>query len=80
MPALEVTSKVRDQFIYVTTLLGMFDSVRNEAILHSLDKDLTKVELAREKFLKRKFLDSFALICTVREGRDSVSAVCIEEG
>jgi hypothetical protein len=58
----------------------MLDPVRGEASIHSVDEDPTTTELTREQFLKRKFLDSFALICAVRKGGDSVSAACIEEG
>jgi hypothetical protein len=80
MSTLEVTGRVRSRFIHVATLLSMLDPVRGEASIHSVDEDPTTTELTREQFLKRKFLDSFALICAVRKGGDSVSAACIEEG
>jgi hypothetical protein len=54
--------------------------MRGKASNQSLDEDPAKTELTREQFLKRKFLDSFALRCAVRKERDSVSAACIEEG
>jgi hypothetical protein len=80
MSTLEVAGKVRSRFIHVATLLSMLDPVHGEASTHSLDEDHTKTELTREQFLKRKFLDSFALICAVRKEGDSVLAACMEEG
>jgi hypothetical protein len=58
----------------------MLDPVRGEASSHGLDEDPAKTELTREQFLKRKFLDSLALICAVRKEGDCVSAACLEEG
>jgi hypothetical protein len=80
MGTLEVPEKIRRRFIHAAVLLSMLDPVRGEASTQSLDEDPGKTELTREQFLKRKFLDSFALICAVRKEGDSVSAACMEEG
>lgn len=80
MVTLEVPKKTRHRFIQAAVLLSMLDSVRGEASTQSLDEDSAKMEPSREQFLKRKFLDSFALICAIRKEGDSVSAACMEEG
>jgi hypothetical protein len=77
---IEVPEKIRRRFIHAAVLLSMLDPVRGEASTQSLDEDPAKTELTREQFLKRKFLDSSALICAVRKEGDSVSAACMEEG
>lgn len=78
MTALSVTGKVRKRFLEATVLLGALDEVRGVPAVHSLD--CTENGDDRARFLKRKFLDSFALICANRKGGDSVSAACMEEG
>lgn len=47
-------------------------------LLHTLDP--VHGEQEREQFLKRKILDSFALLCAASKGGDNVSAACMEEG
>lgn len=78
MVSLTVTGKVRNRFVHAAVLLRTLDPVRGEPTAHPLD--LNDIGLTREHLLKRKFLDSFALICAVRKGGDSVSAACMEEG
>jgi hypothetical protein len=80
MATFEVPQKIRRRFIHAAVLLSMLDPVRDEASTQSLDDDPGKPEPTREQFLKRKFLDSFALICAVQKEGDSVSAACMEDG
>jgi hypothetical protein len=67
------------RFVVVTTLLSLIDPVRGEPTVHSLDThphDSSWTPLQSQK----KFLDSFALICsTSRKGADTASAVCLEQ-
>src|SRR5258708_39522451 len=80
MATLEVPEKIRHRFIHAAILLSMLDPVRDEASTQSLDDDPAKPVPTREQFLKRKSLDSFALICAVQKEGDSVSAACMEDG
>jgi len=75
-----ISGNVRDRFVQVAVLLHMLDPVRGEPTAHGLDQGQNAVETTREQLLKRKFLDSFALICATKKGGDSVSGACIEEG
>lgn len=68
------------RFVIVSTLLSLIDPVRGEPTTHSLDRhhhdDSWKLDL-----LQKKFLDSFAFISsTSRQGKDTASAVCLEQG
>ncbi|KAL1845423.1 hypothetical protein Plec18170_009779 [Paecilomyces lecythidis] len=78
MTPLCVTGKVRSRFMHAAVLLRSLDPVRGEPTSHDLD--LNDASQNRERVLKRKFLDSFALICAAEKGGDSVSAACLEEG
>ncbi|KAF6517537.1 hypothetical protein HZS61_003098 [Fusarium oxysporum f. sp. conglutinans] len=78
--AFEVTGNVRNRFVQAAVLLYLLDPVRGEPVAHGLDRDTNDIESSRDGLLKRKFLDSFALICAVRKDGDTVSAVCMEEG
>jgi hypothetical protein len=60
-------------------LLSLIDPVRGEPTVHGLDFQSSETETDRERFLKCKFLDSFALICATKKDGESVSAACIEE-
>lgn len=80
MTPMELTVNVRNRFVQAAVLLRMLDPVRGEATAHGLDQDIHEMTTPRERLLKRKFLDSFALICAVRKDGESVSAVCMEEG
>lgn len=80
MTPMELTVNVRNRFVQAAVLLRMLDPVRGEATAHDLDQDIYKMTTPRERLLKRKFLDSFPLICAVRKDGESVSGVCMEEG
>lgn len=75
-----ITGKIRERFVQVAVLLHLFDPVRGEPTIHGLDQDPHEVGAPRERLLKRKFLDSFALLCATEKDGDSVSAACMEEG
>jgi hypothetical protein len=78
--SLEITGNVRDRFVEVTTLLYLLDPVRGEPTAYGLDQDAPNLQTPIEQALKRKFLESFALICATRQDRDAVSAACLETG
>ncbi|EAS27231.2 uncharacterized protein CIMG_10433 [Coccidioides immitis RS] len=78
MDSLVITGRLRNRFLEAATLLHALDPVRGEPTTHGLEIDGALQE--RERFLKRKFLDSFALLCAPSKGGDSVSAACMEEG
>ncbi|KAF1974407.1 hypothetical protein BU23DRAFT_579833 [Bimuria novae-zelandiae CBS 107.79] len=80
MSAMRITGNVGDRFIQAAVLLHMLDPVRGEPTTHGLDQDPHEIETPRERMLKRKFLDSFALLCATKKDGDSVSAACMEEG
>ena len=80
MALIGITGNVRNRFIQAAVLLRMLDPVRGEPTIHGLDQDPHEIGIPRERLLKRKFLDSFALICAVKKDGDSVSAACMEEG
>lgn len=72
--------KAHKRFVIVSTLLSLIDPVRGEPTTHSLDRH-PHDDLRRLEQLQKKFLDSFALICsTSRVGADTASAVCMEQG
>ncbi|KAH8594334.1 hypothetical protein B0O99DRAFT_574074 [Bisporella sp. PMI_857] len=80
MGTIEISGNVRNRFIQVVALLHMLDPVRGEPTVYGLDQDPFEIEGPRERLLKRKFLDSFALVCARYKDGDTVSAACIEEG
>lgn len=80
MAPIGITGNVRNRFVQVAVLLHRIDPVRGEPTVHGLDQDPLEIEPQRERLLKRKFLDSFALICATKKCGDSVSAACMEEG
>jgi hypothetical protein len=77
---LEITGKLRDRFIQAAVLLCIIDPVRGDSSTHGLDHDIHEIETPQERLLKKKFLDSFALLCAIRKDGASVSAACMEEG
>lgn len=77
---LEITGNVRDRFVQGASLLYLLDPVRGEPTAYGLDQDAPNLQTPKEQVLKRKFLDSFALICATRQDKDAVSAACLEEG
>jgi hypothetical protein len=79
--AIGITGNLRNRFIQAAVLLYKLDPVRGEpTAAYGLDQDLQEIESLRERLLKRKFLDSFALVCATRKDGDSVSAACMEDG
>lgn len=80
MTLLEITGNAQSRFIQAAVLLHLLDPVRGEPTVYELDRDLNEVEPQRERLLKRKFLESFALVCATKKDGDTVSAVSIEEG
>ncbi|PVH70607.1 hypothetical protein DL98DRAFT_504443, partial [Cadophora sp. DSE1049] len=77
---LHITGNVRKRFIQAAALLHLLDPVRGEPTAYGLDQESHSIHASRERLLKRKFLDSFALICATEKGADTVSAACLEEG
>ncbi|KAL9127828.1 MAG: hypothetical protein Q9217_003368 [Psora testacea] len=80
MACLGITGNVRNRFIQAAVLLHTLNPVRGEPTAYGLDQDPHDIETPRERLLKKKFLDSFALLCATKKDGDSVSAACIEEG
>ncbi|KAF2137799.1 uncharacterized protein K452DRAFT_235408 [Aplosporella prunicola CBS 121167] len=80
MNSLPITGNVLKRFVQAAVLLHSIDPVRGEPIAYSLDQDSHELAVSRESLLKRKFLDSVALICATKKDAGSVSAACIEEG
>jgi OTT_1508-like deaminase len=80
MAQLEITGNAQTRFIQAAVLLHLLDPVRGEPTAHGLDRDPHEIEPQRERMLKRKFLDSFALISATNKDGDTVSAASIEEG
>lgn len=75
---LGLTGNAQKRFVQITTLLSLIDPVRGEPIAHSLDRHPHDDKQTRDR-LRKKFLDSFALICsTSRQGGETASAVCLE--
>ena len=77
---MELTGNVRNRFVQAAVPLRMLDPIRGDPTVHGLDEDLHEIRTPRERLLKRKFFDSFALICAIKRDGDSVSAACMEEG
>jgi hypothetical protein len=74
-----LTGESHSRFTFVAVLLSMIDPVRGEPTAHSLDRHPHDDNQKQEHVLK-KFLDSFALICSTSErGGETASAVCLEQ-
>lgn len=74
-----VSGEAHDRFVVVSTLLSLIDPVRGEPTTHGLDRH-PHDDVWKHDQLQKKFLDSFALICsTSRKGGDTASAVCLEQ-
>ncbi|KAJ2898050.1 hypothetical protein MKZ38_004218 [Zalerion maritima] len=80
MEIYELTGKYQNRFMLPAVLLRMLDPVRGEPTAYSLDDMSDAAGSLKERVLKRKFLDSLALVCARHKNGDSVSAVTIEEG
>jgi hypothetical protein len=76
----KIQGNLRDRFVQSAVLLRMLDPVRGEPTVYGLDQDPHEIGTERERQLKRKFLDSFALISATKKDGKTVSAACLEEG
>ncbi|GKU22722.1 unnamed protein product [Fusarium langsethiae] len=66
------------RFVLHSALLWLIDPVRGEAT-RSIPDENPDGNLLSARYLKQKFLDSFALICsTSRSGANTATAVCLE--
>ena len=75
-----LTGDTHKRFTVVATLLSMIDPVRGESTVHSLDRH-PHDNARKQEHLQKKFLDSFALVCsTSGKGGETASAVCLEPG
>ncbi len=75
----EVGRPDRKRFVVHSALLSLIDPVRGEPTRTPLDEN-PDVDISGGQQLKKKFLDSFALICsTSKSGAETASAVCLEE-
>ncbi len=75
-----LTGDAHTRFTCVTTLLWLIDPVRGEASVHGLDKHPHDTSW-RKDHLQKKFLESFALVCsTSAKGGETASALCFEDG
>lgn len=78
--ALPITGNIRERFVQTAVLLRLLDPVRGEPTTYGLDQDSHSTQAPRQQILKRKFIDSLALICATRRDADTVSAATLEEG
>ena len=74
-----LTGNALARFVQVTTLLSLIDPVRGEASVYSLDRH-PHDETATKERLQKKFLDSFALICSTAQGEGTECAATMEVG
>ncbi|TLS20443.1 uncharacterized protein PpBr36_11276 [Pyricularia pennisetigena] len=79
MAAYEITGNIQKRFIENAVLLHLLDPVRGSPTANSLDRNADPGE-SRESVLKRKFLDSLALVASTHKNGDKVSAATLEEG
>ncbi len=79
MIIMKLIDNVRNRFIQVVVLLRMLDFVREKFTIHDLNKDSHEIRTSKERLLKRKFLNSFALICVIKRDDDSVSTTCMKK-
>lgn len=73
------TGEAQKRFTKLVTLLCLIDPVRGEPTVHGLDKH-PHDNIGQQESLQKKFLDSFALVCSTGKGGDTASAVCLEPG
>lgn len=80
MPQQQVlTDHAHEDFIAISTLLSLIDPVRGSATIHDIDKHPDDNSWMHDN-LQKKFLESFALICsTAKKGGETASAVCLEQ-
>lgn len=78
MAVLTLSGNLQKRFLETVLLLRALGEVRGVPATHGLDfKECSST--CRADLLKRKFLDSFALVCARHKGGDDVSAACMEE-
>ncbi|RFU25127.1 hypothetical protein B7463_g11221, partial [Scytalidium lignicola] len=78
MTTLNITGNTLNRFIETSVLLFMLDPARGDpTVVYSLDQE--DIQEPRERLLKRKFLDSIALICSTAKEKGCISAACLEE-
>ncbi|KAL2068504.1 hypothetical protein VTL71DRAFT_14841 [Oculimacula yallundae] len=76
---LSITGNIQERFVQTAVLLCLLDPVRGEPTTYGLDQDWHGTQAPRQQILKRKFVDSIALICATRRDADTVSAATLEE-
>jgi hypothetical protein len=76
----EITGNTKCRSTQAAVLLHLVDPVRGEPTAYSLDRDFNEIEPQRERQLKRKFLNTLALVSATRKDGDTVSAASFEEG
>ena len=77
-PVDSVSGSAQRRFYLVSTLLSMIDQVRGEPTTHGLDKHPhDSVQKAHGQL--KKFLDSFAWICSTSKNGPTTSAVTVEQ-
>ncbi|KAF6825595.1 hypothetical protein CPLU01_10173 [Colletotrichum plurivorum] len=77
---LEITGNLQKRFMQDAALLFKLDPVRGSPTTYGLDLPPNNAEGSREAMLKRKFLDSVALLASTHKDGDRVSAATLEEG
>ncbi|KAF6805111.1 hypothetical protein CSOJ01_09744 [Colletotrichum sojae] len=77
---LEVTGNLQKRFMQDAALLFKLDPVRGSPTTYGLDLPPSNADCSREAMLKRKFLDSVALLASTHKDGDRVSAATLEEG
>lgn len=80
MASYEITGNIQKRFIENAVLLHLLDPVRGSPTANSLDRNPYDPGESRESVLKRKFLDSLALVASTHKNGDKVSAATLEEG
>src|SRR3569833_3291868 len=75
-----LTGDAHKRFVIVTSLLYLIDPVRGESTAHSLDRHPHDSNWKLEN-LQKKFLDSFALICsTTKKNRKTTTTKRQKQG
>lgn len=78
-PSSHLAGEAHKRFTAVATLLSLIDPVRGEPTVHNLDRH-PHDRCWQPEHLQKKFLDSFAFICsTSARGRETAAAVCLEQ-
>ncbi|KAK1658789.1 hypothetical protein BDP55DRAFT_681755 [Colletotrichum godetiae] len=77
---LEITGNLQKRFVQDAVLLHKLNPVRGSPTAYGLDRHPHNTDVSREVLLKRKFLDSFALLASTHKDGDRVSAATLEVG